>query len=523
MQPSYHQPVADHVRYFASTTLEHIAYVDGDETVCFRQLDQRSNQVANGLIDFEGQEITRLAYIGKNSGTYIEVLLGALKARAIYIGVNWRLSPGELDFVFTDSAANLIVYDPELPADTIAAVERQAAFKNKSLLSTEMFTDWRDAQSESDPAFAHQPDDIILQFYTSGTTGTPKGVEISNQSMSRARQAEDQFGEWYFKNPEKNGGVPDVTINAMPNFHVGGVGWVLVGLFRGATTIVLRQPDADAFLAAIERYRATHLWTVPSVLEEMIELQQSEARDLSSLKTLHYGGAPISPDLLKKAQTVLPCQFCQTYGMTEAGALTYLPPEDHDLNNPTRLTSCGKAYPGTKLEIRDFEGNPLSANADGEIYAKTPSLMSGYWRREEAFHQVVQDGWYRTGDGGHLDEDGYLYLGDRITDMIVSGGENIYPAEVEHALALHPDIQEAAVVGVNDRKWGETPFAFIVTRADSSPETTGLIEFLRDHLAGYKIPRHYRSIDQLPRNASGKVLKYQLRATLAEDGTKASG
>ncbi|MEQ9268694.1 long-chain-fatty-acid--CoA ligase [Marinobacter salarius] len=508
MHPQYDQPVADYPRFHAQRDPDSIAYIDGGHLCSYGELDARSNRVANALQDAGCKPGDRIAYLGVNSGSYVETFFGANKARVVYVGVNWRLAPAELAFILNDAGVKLVVADEAFLSCLEELRNQVPSLQHIIGAERETFGRWRDAQPDVDPSMAHSPDDSILQFYTSGTTGKPKGVMISNRAMGEHRHSEDQFGYWYLKSEPR-----EVSINAMPNFHIGGLGWLLIGLFRGAKVILMPAPEPGAFLDYVEHEKVTHLFVVPVVLGMMLEEQKKSPRDLSSLKVIHYGASAIAPTMLREALEVMKVKFCQYYGMTETnGVITYLPPECHDLNQPGRLKSCGRAVPGTQIKICDGEGKELPRGESGEIWARSEGVMQGYWNRPDATAAAFVDGWYRSGDGGRMDEDGFVYITDRIKDMIVSGGENIYPSEVENALLEHGDVFEAAVVGVPHEKWGEALKAYVVCKECKNLSGEELIDFLRSRLAGYKIPRQYEFVAELPRTASGKIQKFRLRA-----------
>ncbi|NIB38871.1 long-chain-fatty-acid--CoA ligase [Pseudomaricurvus alkylphenolicus] len=513
MHPQYDQPLADYVRYFGDKTPEHIAYVDGDHSCTYGALDQRASQVANGLSAMGLQSGDRVGFLGVNSGPYVEVFFGSCKAKTVYVGLNWRLTARELEFIINDSAISAIFCDAQFKQMLDKLKPSLPSLKQVIAVDDGSYGDWRDTQSRVDPMRSHDPQDLVLQFYTSGTTGKPKGVTLTNFSMGEHRRSEDQWGDWYLNTRGLDAGKQEVIINAMPNFHVGGLGWLLIGLFRGAKVILMAAPDPDAFLDLVEAQQVTHLFAVPVVLGMMLASQKQKPRDISSLKVFHYGASPIAPSMLKEALEVMGCGFTQYYGMTETnGTVTVLKPSDHQLDNPQRLKSCGRAIDGVEIKICDGEGKSLPAGEAGEIWVKAPAIMSGYWNLPEATAEVLTDGWYRSGDGGRMDADGYLFMADRIKDMIVSGGENVYPSEVENALDEHEAVAEVAVVGVPDEKWGETVKAVIVQAENAEVTAEALIEFLRERLAGYKIPRQYQFVEALPRTPSGKVKKFELRS-----------
>ena len=508
MQPDYQQPLADYTRFYREHSAQATALLDGDKSCSYGELDARSNQVANGLIAEGCQPGDRIGFLGVNSIPYAEVVFGAAKAKVVYVGLNWRLAAAELDYILNDAGVQIVFCDAQF-AEMLAGLQSQIPSLKKIVsVDSADYGNWREGFTDTDPALQHSPDDAIIQFYTSGTTGKPKGVVISNAAMSEHRRSEGQFGDWYLQSEPR-----EVSINAMPNFHIGGLGWLLIGLYRGAKVILMPAPDPVAFLDLVEREKATHLFAVPVILGMMLAEQKNRARDLSSLKVFHYGASPIPPAMLKEALAVMDCGFCQYYGMTEAnGVVSMLPPADHDLARPDILKSCGRAIPGTEIKICDAEGNTLPANQTGEVWVRTIALMKEYWNRPEATAEAFAGEWYKTGDGARMDENGYLFMTDRIKDLVITGGENVYPTEVENALFEHAAIGEVAVIGVPDDKWGEALVACIV-QAENCEQASDeeLIAFLRERLAGYKIPRHYRYIDAIPRTPSGKVQKFKLR------------
>jgi len=507
MHVPHELPVADYVRFFGANAPDTTALVDGELECSYRELDLHSNQVANGIIALGCNPGDRVGFLGVNSAAYVEVYFGATKANATYVGLNWRLAPVELEYILNDAGVRIVFCDPELLAMTESLKDSVPGLKHVISAEAPVFTEWRDRFPGTDPGLPHAPADLVVQFYTSGTTGKPKGVCLSNACMSEHRRVEGLLGDWYIQ-----GDPQEVIINAMPNFHVSGLGWLLMGIFHGARIVLMPAPDPGRFLDLIEEQKVTHLFAVPVVLGQMLEEQKKQARDLSSLKVLHYGAAPIPPAMLREAIEILGCGFCQYYGMTEAnGAVTVLSPEEHDLQNPERLKSVGRAFPGTQIKIIDAEGRELPTGTDGEICIKSDYMMEAYWNRPEATAEVLVDGWYRSGDGGRMDAEGFIFLGDRIKDMVISGGENIYPTEVENALYEHPAVAEVAVVGVPDEKWGEAVKGVVVLAEGKTATPEELIRFLRDRLAGYKIPRQYAFVDALPRTASGKIKKFELR------------
>jgi acyl-CoA synthetase (AMP-forming)/AMP-acid ligase II len=300
----------------------------------------------------------------------------------------------------------------------------------------------------------------------------------------------------------------------MPVFHISGTGWGIVGVYSGAFTVVLREFDNAAVIDTVRRFKVSKTVLVPTTIQMMLDYPGLKPGDFASMTDFLYGASPIPLDLLERAVAAFKCGFIQLYGMTETcGAVTYLPREDHIAGNP-RMRSAGKAIPGAEIKIMDPESDTLYPPGKvGEICIRAPGTMLGYWKQDEETARVIHgDNWVRSGDAGYMDEDGYVFIQDRVKDMIVSGGENIYPAEVENAMHSHPDIAEVAVIGVPDPKWGEAVKAVVVPRPGRAASAEDILAYTRARVAGYKVPKSVDFVDALPRSATGKILKRELRA-----------
>lgn len=494
-----------------------IAVVDGGRSVTFDELDRSADQVANGLREWGLGGGDRVAFIGRSCLACVELMLGAARADVVMTIVNWRLHPLELSFVVGDCTPRVIV----TTAEFAAAVEQlpEAAMASILVVDGEGPGDWdgwRQAQSTA-PAtsIANGDDDVVLQLYTSGTTGKPKGAMLTRRSLAECTP--DTTAVWQLD-------ASSVVLSVLPMFHIAGVGTLVASLFARSRLVIDNDPSADNMLRVVESEQVTNLVLASVLLQGLVEASAAATTDLSSIRTVSYGAAPITGQVLQAAISTFGCRILQAYGLTEtAGVLCVLDPDDHsfDPDGPPdavalalgRLRSCGRPRPGVELRIVDIQsGFELVAGESGEVQARTERLMKGYWNRPEATAEVLLDGgWFRTGDVGELDADGYLFLRDRLKDTIISGGENVYPAEVEDALDWHPDVVEVAVIGVPDDKWGETPRAVVVRTASSSLTADDLIRFAHDRLAGYKCPTGIDFVDTLPRNATGKVLRRELR------------
>jgi long-chain acyl-CoA synthetase len=299
------------------------------------------------------------------------------------------------------------------------------------------------------------------------------------------------------------------SLVCLPLFHIGGTVWAIWALQTGSTVVIVRDPVPEVLLTTMVEQRIESALLVPTLMLLMTELPGARTADFSSLKLISYGTAPISPDLLRRSIQTFKCRFLQVYGLTETtGPFTAL---SHEQHVGERLLSCGRPMLGGRVRIVDSNGNDLPPHEVGEILYQGENLMAGYWARADATAQAIRGGWFHTGDAGYVDEEGFIFLKDRIKDMIVTGSENVYPAEIEAVLMGHPEILECAVIGVPDPKWGETVKAVVVRRAGTNLAEASLIEWSRDKLAGFKRPRSVDFIDALPRNASGKLLKRTLR------------
>ena len=502
--------VADLAPYQAATRPDAIAQVfDGRETT-FAELNGYANQVAQGLIADGCKPDARVGFIGKGSDRYFEMLHGAFKANAVVVGVNWRLAPPEIAYVLNDAKVEVLFvgeefYEtvekvlPECP--TVRTVIALDGGRN----DWPSFDDWRDGFEAKDPGLPHAPDDDVIQLYTSGTTGHPKGVQLTNANyISIFKQG---MGSGW-----ANWEAGDVNLVCMPLFHVAGVNIGILGNAHGCKNIIIKEVDPGLILQLIEREKINIAFMVPAVILFLLQTPGVEKVDFGPLKQVLYGASPIAEDVLRRAQETFECDFVQLYGLTEtAGGATNLPPKAHD---PAlgKLRSCGLPSPDMEIRVVDGDRNPLPAQQVGEIEIKGGSVMKGYWNRPEATAESVVEGWFKTGDAGFFDEDGYLYIHDRVKDMIVSGGENVYPAEVENALFAHPAVADVAVVGVPDDRWGEAVKAFVVLEPEQTATADDIIAFAKTQIAGYKTPKSIDFVEVLPRNPSGKILRRELRA-----------
>ncbi len=479
------------------------------KTTSFAELDTRSNQVANGLIRLGVQPGDRIGYLAKNTDVYYEMMFGAAKARAVMTGVNTRLAPPEVKFILSDARAKVLFVGKEFYAmiDQIKADLPDLAriiTIDGDREDWDFYPSWRGSKAETHPGLTYAPDDDVIQLYTSGTTGLPKGVQLTNENY-RQFFAQASLLEW------SSYGAGEAVMNAMPLFHVAGVNVGVLASAQGARTVVLREIDPGLILKLIPEHRIVHAFWVPAVILMLTQHPAIKTTDFSSLKQVFYGASPISEALLRTAVEIMGARFTQLYGLTETvGAGTFLPPEAHD---PAwgKLRSCGVPWPGAIVRCVDAAGKPVPTGEVGEIVIKSGFVMKGYWNRADATADAIRNGFFHTGDAGYFDEDGFLFIHDRVKDMIVSGGENVYPAEVENAIFGCPGVADVAVIGVPDDKWGEAVKAIVVKKPGEDPSPDSIIAWAKERIAAYKAPKSIDFIDALPRNPSGKILRKDLR------------
>ncbi|MCV7301279.1 AMP-binding protein [Mycobacterium barrassiae] len=419
--------------------------------------------------------------------------------------LNWRSAAPEIVEVVDDASVSLIFAGRDFTE--LAERVRQATEKTVQVVPECELGQWLSRGGFEDPAIAVPPNATALLGYTSGTTAAPKGVPITHGAlMSWFRAAvTEQSVNW---------DTDDVGLMVMPNFHLAGTLVSLPALYHGASLATLPAFDPAAFIFAVAEHRPTVTCLVPTALQMLLDHESEQPTDFSSLRRILYAGSPIGQHTLQRALDVFGCDFVQFYGTTETFIITLLRPEQHRLDEPDLLKSCGQPMPGVELRIVDPNGRDLSAGEAGEVLVRSPWMFSGYWNKPDATASAIIDGWYHTGDGAIRDQNGNLFLVDRLKDMIVSGGENIYSAEVERALAAHPSVQLVAVVGAPDEKWGERVVAFVVTYPDKSADVSDLVSHCRELIAGYKVPKEIHLVKSLPQTASGKVQKANLRQQL---------
>jgi acyl-CoA synthetase (AMP-forming)/AMP-acid ligase II len=496
----------DFLTHWAEDRAECAALSEEDRRWTYGDLEERTARVASALVTAGLKKGDRIAWIGKNSDLYFTLFYGAARLGVVMTPIGWRLAPPEWAFIVNDTKAKIVFTGPGF--ESAGAAISDTFEHSPQIVSAQEARALIDstARAAFDPSGPH---DAVLQLYTSGTTGTPKGVPLSNKNLFALRKSTNAAGLAYTAWDDD-----EVVLVAMPCAHICGTGLGIMALAAGLPGHVLAEFTPDGFFDAVEQHGVTRLFIVPAALGILLNHPRCASVDYARLRYILYGAAPIPLELLRQCIEMFKCEFIQAYGMTETtGTICMLPPEDHDPDGNERMRSAGKPLPGVELKIVDAEGNAIPARQVGEVITRSTNNMIGYWNLPEATAKAMNsDGWVHTGDAGYLDEDGYLYIHDRLKDMIITGGENVYPAEVESAIYGHPDVLEVAVIGVPDDKWGEAVKAVCAPKPGRTIDADSVIGWARERIAGFKVPKSIDIIDALPRNPSGKILRKDLRA-----------
>jgi acyl-CoA synthetase (AMP-forming)/AMP-acid ligase II len=509
----------DIVRYQARVIPEKTALIEGNHRLTFSELDIKTNVVAHALAREGTQPGAVVAFVGKNSIPFFEILFGASKAGCTVLPLNWRLAPAELGPIVNDALPALIFVDKEfepLVNKVLDATEQRCkVVVFDSTAADSGLAAWCADVPRSDPGLPADPQAIALLMYTSGTTGRAKGVQMTHQGLSYMRLCESL-------EPTMQWREDDVLLMVLPNFHLLGASLPIQSLYNGSTVSIMPMFEPGKLLDLIQRDRPTILVLAPTVIQMILDQPAAKNTDFSSVRLTMYAGSPISAQLLKRALVEMKCEFMQFYGATESlGAITILRPSQHDLINEEKLKACGTPLPLIELRVTDPEGREVPDGGIGEFHVRSPAMFIGYRNQAEASAAALKGGWYHTGDAGFRDTDGLLYIVDRVKDMIVSGGENVYSSEVEQALVKHPAVAMTAVVGAPDPRWGEKVVAVVVLRPGAKATAEELSLHCRGLIAGYKVPKEIAFAEALPISATGKVLKRVLRDDLWKDHGRA--
>ena len=508
--------VFDWFEYHAMARPE-VAFLRQDgRTLTYGEAERGANRWAQAMISRGLQVGDRIAYLSTNSIDMGLMFIATAKAGVAPVMLNYRLAPREWLWILKDSGCRAIFVRGSECMQSIDRLRGELAeIEHFVAVDTDPLPGWMTLEEFLRPGCEEQPrrpvgaDDMLYLIYTSGTTGLPKGVMISHKNVI-AHVEQSMVASCVARAPGAR------ALVATPLYHAAGALRIMTAAINGGTVVLMEHFEAKRFVELIDAEKINSVNMVPSIIQSLLdEIPDIAAYDFSNLQVIYYGAAPISETTLKRALQVFRCPLIQGYGLTEStGGIAYLNEVDHRKALDGRLEllrSTGRAVVLSEIRIVDREDNELPRGTVGELVVRGPNVMKGYWKNPKATADAMRGGWLHSGDAASMDDDGYVYLRDRIKDMIVSGGTNIYPVEVENALLEHPDLADVAVIGIPDVKWGEAVMAVCVCRDGREPKPDELIAFCRERLGGYKIPRRYQFVRELPRNASGKVLKRVLR------------
>lgn len=506
--------LSEYLAYHAQMRGDTIMASDQQQSLSYAQAWDYVSRIAAALQKNGIRKGERVGILAKNSVDNFCVFLACARIGVVAVGLNYRLSQAELEFISSDAQVKLLCFDsefaelrgPHLLAQSNICLDAEVDH-------AQTLEQWLEGAGDYQPVKV-EANDILFHMYTSGTTGLPKGVLISHQNViTNSYQAPLSSGVW------TRAGEKALVI--APNFHAVGLVGSLLGVIYGTTLVIHRDYDPVGMIETLANEQINTVAVIPVMLQfSMMMVPNIKDYDFSHLHTINYGASPIPESLLRECMEAFGCNFVQGYGQTEATmALTFLTAADHRKaldSQPELLRSCGRAVAGTEIKIVDEQGVELPRGEAGEIVARGPQIMQGYWNKPESTASTVVDGWLHTGDVGTMNEAGYVFIKDRVKDMIISGGENIYPVEIENLLMSHDQIEDVAVIGIPDEKWGEVPLAILVSGDHLQLTANELDTFCRGKLAGFKIPRKLEYVPGLPRNPSGKILKKDLRQLFAE-------
>ena len=482
----YSQSLGRAARYFPEQT----AVADAGRRTTFRELHNRVGRVAAALSKHGFGAGDRLAILLPNEPDYLEWIYACAWLGVIVVPLNIRLSVAEIDRILADAAPQGLIRHSSLPAPTVQPPFQLVADQNSL-----------EIPPDSSPEPIYNPDALLVLIYTSGTTGRPKGAMLSHSNIL----ADVNNGNYWM--PYEEGGV---YLHAAPVFHVADFPVLFAAPAFGGCQVTISKFSPQGFCETVQRERVTRTVLVPTMINMLTQFADVGKYDLTSLTQLGYGGSPMAPELIRRTRGILPgAKLVQVYGLTETGFLTGLRDAEHTQD---RLMSCGRTCPGVDVRVVDESGKEVATGKPGELVARGANVMQGYWNDPEETSHAFRNGAFRTGDIGYQDATGYFYILDRLKDMIVTGGENVYSGEVEAVIYQHPAVSEAAVFGIPDSQWGELVMAIVRLKPGNTLTANELIAHCRRTLGNYKVPRRVEFWEtELPKSGSGKILKRTLR------------
>ena len=490
---------------------EAVVETDSGRRFTYGEVNARTNQLANALTELGARAGDRIGILLMNGSEFIETFFATAKIGATLVPLNWRLTPDELEFILKDSGTTTLIFGPEFAGQVAEIQSRGSKTDLKRYIQhggdtaefAKSFDTLTSAQPETEPALAGGDDDLLFIMYTSGTTGLPKGVMHSHRTVFSAITNMMATNE---------AGTNETTLLSLPLFHVGALTPAFQSIYSAARLVITRSFDPVKSWEIIRDEKATNTLLVPAMLQAMKAVYDPAKHDASSMRSMVSGAAPVPVSMIK-AFAEMGISINQVYGMTETcGPGCLILGEDA----AARPGSTGKGYFYTDVRITAPDGSECPPGVSGEVCMRAPNNMVGYWNRPEATAEALVDGWLYSGDVGVMDADGFVKIVERLKDMLISGGENVYPAEIENVLLTHPGVADAAVIGIPSARWGESAMAVIVRAPDNDVSEADLIALSKVKLAGYKCVKRVKFIDAIPRNASGKILKRELRDKYAD-------
>jgi long-chain acyl-CoA synthetase len=486
------------------------AIIDGHVCLTYSQFYQRSNCLANALLKMGAIKGTRIAIMERNSYQYLEFYFASFKIGAVVVPVNWRNKGRELSYIINNSEAEILIFGEEF-VDVVDSVRSELGtigvylIIGNGLKWAESYEKKLTGTSMKPPRIEIDDNDVAIQMYTSGTTGVPKGTLLTHKNLMHFSIGLNLIGKFSSE---------DIFLNCLTYYHVA-ITFSFAFIAIGGTNVILRDYFPDEMLRLIQDEKVTWTLVVPTQIGFVLELPDKETFDIDSLRGMFYGAMPISIEILTNAIRYFNCGFYQVFGPTEGGICSYLGPEDHISIGPEdtlkRLKSVGKGFFLSETKVVDENGKESQIGEIGEVIVGSDAVSQGYWKLPEETKKSYRNGWFYTGDMAKIEENGYIYLVDRKKDTIISGGENIYPSEIEGVIDSHPAVAESTAISVPDDKWGESVKAVVVLKNGKNISEGDIISFCKDRLAGFKIPKSVDFVKTLPRNPIGKILRKEIR------------